>query len=87
MSRPPLGVCKQNLKRDMCKKTKTKKQLRRTLGFLEFYLEHLSRARALVQESHRTLALYNHAVPKGLGDALATDMLQEQVAWIQEELT
>lgn len=62
-------------------------QLRRTLGFLEFYLEHVSRSRDLVRESHRLLALYNQAVPRSLGDALATDMLQEQVAWIQEELT
>ncbi|CAM9836791.1 unnamed protein product [Ectocarpus sp. 12 AP-2014] len=62
-------------------------ELRRTLSFLEFYLEHLSAAQGLVQESHRLLALYSHAVPKGLGDDLATEMLQEQVAWIQEELT
>lgn len=63
-----------------------KYQLRRTLGFLEFYLEQLSTAKDMVHESHRLLAQYSHAVPKGLGDALATDMLQEQVAWIQEEL-
>lgn len=63
------------------------KQLRRTLRFLEFYLEQLSAARDLVSESHRLLAQYSHAVPKGLGGALATEMLQEQVAWIQEELT
>ncbi|CAM9249081.1 unnamed protein product [Ectocarpus sp. 8 AP-2014] len=62
-------------------------ELRRTLSFLEFYLEQLSAAQGLVQESHRLLALYSHAVPKGLGDDLATEMLQEQVAWIQEELT
>lgn len=53
---------------------------------MEFYLDQLSTARDMVHESHRLLAQYSHAVPRGLGDALATDMLQEQVAWIQEEL-
>lgn len=65
----------------------TRCQLRRTLSFLEFYLEQVSTARDMVHESHRLLAQYSHAVPKGLGDDLATEMVQEQVAWIQEELT
>ncbi|CAN0086697.1 unnamed protein product, partial [Scytosiphon promiscuus] len=63
-----------------------KLELRRTLSLLEFYLEQLPTAKAVVHESHRLLKMYNRAVPKGLGGALATEMLQEQVAWIQEEL-
>lgn len=67
--------------------TRCVEQLERTQGFLEFYLEHLERARELVEDSHKLLLVYNHAVPKTLGGALETDMLEEQVAWIREELT
>lgn len=50
-------------------------------------MDQLSRAKGLVRDSHRLLALYSHAVPRGLGDVLAEDMLQEQLGSIQEELT
>ncbi|CAM9497297.1 unnamed protein product, partial [Choristocarpus tenellus] len=64
----------------------SEEELQHTLHFVEFYLDNLRPARELVQDSHRLLAYYSHATPIGLGNALAPDMLQEQVAWMKEEL-